>query len=260
MSDLTLYLGQVNQFWEDPERNQEHLEKLISECNPEKGSLLVLPEMFNTSFTTNPESNYQDWENSSSINWLRNQSLKYEIAITTSLIIKESDNYYNRLVFIDNGEIKGHYNKNYLFSLAKENEKFTAGTNNLILNYRGWKIAPLICYDLRFPELSRINNKKESLKYDLLIYVANWPMKRIQHWEKLLHARAIENLTYCIGVNRVGKDGNDIEYNGKSKVIDPIGNPILEFQDFEESFKRIVLAKSEVDQIRQRFGFLNDIK
>lgn len=257
MSDLKLYLAQINQFWEDKEANKRHIEDLLVKENLEKDSILILPEMFNTSFTTNPEDNYEIWENSESLKWVIAQSSKYEIAFITSMIIKEGEKFYNRLVFVDRNEIIGHYDKNYLFSLAGEDQHFTSGNERLVFQYKGWKILPLICYDLRFPEHARVRDDSE---YDLLLYVANWPQKRIEHWNKLLQARAIENLTYCVGVNRVGTDGNDFEYNGQSKVVDPMGNVIMNFEEGKEQIKSISIEKGHLVSVRERFGFLKDIR
>ncbi|MEZ4938151.1 MAG: nitrilase-related carbon-nitrogen hydrolase [Crocinitomicaceae bacterium] len=260
MSDLTVYLAQVNQFWEDKQANIEHLNYLIEEANIIKRGLLVLPEMFNTGFTTQPERNADIWGESSSLDWLIDKSKSLEIGIITSLIIEEGGHYFNRLVFVSDGKLLGWYNKNYLFSLAGENKKFTPGNERHIFEFNGWKILPLICYDLRFPELSRIKMQEGIPEYEILVYVANWPEKRIEHWKKLLEARAIENLSYCIGVNRTGLDGNNNAYSGDSKVVNPVGESILEMEQQMEGISSVSLNFEFINTTRSMFGFLNDIK
>jgi len=259
MSNLKLYLAQINQVWEDKKANKEHIQKLLDQETMDPDSILILPEMFNTSFTTNPEGNFEDFETSESIQWLKEISIRHRVAIVTSLIIKEKDQYFNRLVFINGQDIIGQYDKNYLFSLAGENKHFTAGIGKVTVNYNGWRILPLICYDLRFPEHARIECDTDQ-EYDLLIYVANWPEKRVEHWKNLLEARAIENLTYCVGVNRVGEDGNGFVYNGQSKVVDPTGEVLLNFKDGEEGLKSVQIQLNQVKSVRERFGFLKDIR
>lgn len=261
MSDLIVYLAQVDQFWEDKQKNFQHLESLFEQTIFEKGALLLLPEMFNTAFTTNGEKNAEEWGQSLSILWLMKISKKYQIAIGTSLIIKEKGSFYNRFVLVENDTILNQYDKNHLFSLAKEDLHFKPGTERKIFTYKGWKILPLICYDLRFPELSRIDKMvDDGALYDVLIYVANWPEKRIPHWDTLLKARAIENLTYCIGVNRIGIDGNELIYNGHSQAINPKGELISSILQNKEEIKKINLEESLVSSVRNTFGFLKDIK
>lgn len=184
--------------------------------------------------------------------WLQHLAKAKNCAITGSLVIKENGNYYNRLVFVfPDGEIK-HYDKRHLFSLAGESKEYTSGTEKLIVNYKGWKICPLICYDLRFPVFSR-----NSEDYDLLIYVANWPKARAIAWDSLLKARAIENMSYTIGINRIGKDENKNQYSGDSQVINCLGDYTLEPQQSDEVFI-IELDKKSQDRNRKKFGFLTD--
>lgn len=260
MSNLDVYIAQVEQYWEDKKANFKHLEKLFSQTDFAENGLVILPEMFNTGFSTEPEKNAEMWGSSPSIEWLKRLTKKYKIALITSLIIEEEGDYFNRLVFVDQGTIKGHYNKNYLFSLAGENKKFRAGETKQIFHYQDWKILPLICYDLRFPELSRIHLVEEKPSYEIIVYVANWPEKRIKHWNKLLEARAIENLAYCVGVNRTGSDGNNIQYNGNSKVISPMGEITAEVPVNQEEIAHLQIDLKTVVETRERFGFLNDIK
>lgn len=175
------------------------------------------------------------------------------VALLGSLVIKDKVDYFNRAVFMyPNGSIR-YYNKRHLFTLAGEDEKYMAGNERLILDYKGWKICPMICYDLRFPVWSR-NTKN----YDVLIYVANWPKPRINAWDSLLKARAIENMSYIIGVNRVGVDENNYEFNGHTQAIDSLGNEIASIHGNTESVLEIILDKNELDRTRNKFQFLND--
>ena len=169
------------------------------------------------------------------------------------MVIIEDNKYYNRLVFVfPNGEIKT-YNKRHRFTLVGEDEVYAAGSEKLIVDYKGWKICPLISYDLRFPVWSRnVEN------YDLLIYVANWPKLRIAAWDALLKARAIENMTYCIGVNRVGLDANKYEYVGHSAAYDCLGNSISNISESEEGIEVINLNAEHLKQTRKKLQFLND--
>jgi predicted amidohydrolase len=190
--------------------------------------------------------------------WMQSLAKAKKSAITGSLIIKENDNFYNRLVFVfPSGEIQ-FYDKRHLFSLAGEDKVYTSGKEKLIIEYKGWKICPLICYDLRFPVFSR--NAEE---YDVLIYVANWPKPRINAWDILLKARSVENMCYTIGVNRIGFDKpvrrgkNNLEYTGHSQAVDFIGNYIIEPQENEGVFIT-ELNKEKLLQTRKKFNFLND--
>jgi len=180
------------------------------------------------------------------------EAKKHHAAITGSVIITEDNQYYNRLFFVfPDGSYK-KYDKKHTFTLAKENEVYKAGSERLIVNYKDWRICPLVCYDLRFPIWAR--NTED---YDLLIYVANWPKVRTVAWDTLLRARAIENMAYCIGVNRVGLDGNEHEYVGHSAVYDVLGKQIST-SAFDEFTETIVLEKNHIETNRQHFQFLND--
>ncbi len=207
--------------WENPTANRNHFEEKINAI-AEKVDLIVLPEMFTTGFTMNPAAVAETMEGET-IQWLQLVAKVKNSAITGSLIIKEKNNYYNRLVFVfPSGEIQ-FYDKRHLFTLAGEDKVYTSGNQKLIVDYLGWKICPLICYDLRFPVFAR--NIED---YDVLIYVANWPKPRINAWDILLKARSVENMCYTIGVNRTGLDDNNLEYVGHSQTADFLGNYILE--------------------------------
>ncbi|MDX5585850.1 MAG: nitrilase family protein, partial [Aureibaculum sp.] len=210
---LTIALVQTDLVWENPKQNKINISNEIDALS-ENMDLIILPETFTTGFTMNPY-DFAETMNGEVILWLKSVATTKNTAITGSLIIKENGKYYNRLVFVfPSGEIQ-IYDKRHTFTFAGEDKVFTAGDNKLIVDYRGWKICPLICYDLRFPVWARnIEN------YDVLLYVANWPKPRINAWNTLLKARAIENMCYCVGVNRVGVDSRGNTYTGNSAVYD----------------------------------------
>ena len=236
--------------WENPTANRNHFEEKINAI-AEKVDLIVLPEMFTTGFTLNPEAVAETMEGET-IQWLQLVAKVKNSAITGSLIIKEKNNYYNRLVFVfPSGEIQ-FYDKRHLFTLAGEDKVYTSGNKKWIVDYLGWKICPLICYDLRFPVFAR--NIED---YDVLIYVANWPKPRINAWDILLKARSVENMCYTIGLNRTGLDDNNLEYVGHSQTVDFLGNYILEPQEFVGVFI-VELNKEKLLETRNKLGFLND--
>ena len=247
---MKIALIQAPLVWENLQANRVYFEEKIKSVSDEI-DLVVLPEMFSTGFTMNPS---EVWEtmDGETILLLKNLAKAKNLAITGSLIIKENELFYNRLVFIfPSGEVQ-KYDKRHLFSLAGEEKIYASGKEKLIVEYLGWKICPLICYDLRFPVFAR--NAEE---YDLLIYVANWPKLRIQAWDILLKARAVENMAYVIGVNRIGDDNNDYPHNGHSQIVDFLGNYAIEPQESEGVFTA-ELYKNEILKTRKKLGFLND--
>jgi len=248
---LNIAMIQTNLVWEDREQNRKNFSEKIYAISQEV-DLIILPEMFSTGFTMNPASVAETMEGETIV-WLKDIAKEKHTAITGSLIIKEDDNYYNRMVFVfPEGEIKT-YDKRHTFTLAGEDKVYTAGKKNLIIDYKGWRICPLICYDLRFPVWARnIEN------YDLLIYVANWPKPRINAWNTLLQARAIENMSYCIGVNRIGLDANGHEYTGNSAVYDGLGAQISTIKPNEDVTEIIRLSKEDLLNTREKFRFLDD--
>jgi predicted amidohydrolase len=251
MQDLRVALIQADLVWEKPHQNRLDFSKKIAAISQDI-DLIVLPEMFNTGFTMNPHAVAETMDGET-INWLKNIAKEKNCAITGSLIIQEENKYYNRLVFaFPQGEIE-IYDKHHTFSLAGEDKVYAAGKKKLIVDYKGWKICPLICYDLRFPVWSR--NTED---YDLLIYVANWPKTRIAAWDTLLKARAIENMTYCIGVNRVGLDANAYEYIGHSSAYDSLGKIISNIPDSFEDTTIINLNREHLKKTRKKLQFLND--
>lgn len=217
----------------------------------EEVDLIVLPEMFSSGFTMNPKA-VAETMNGETIAWLQHLAKAKDCAITGSLVIEENGKYYNRLVFVyPNGELKT-YDKRHLFTLAGEDKVYTAGREKLIIEYKGFRICPLICYDLRFPVFAR--NVED---YDVLIYVANWPKPRINAWDILLKARAVENMSYAIGVNRIGMDENELEYVGHSQAVDFLGNYLLEAQETDGVFI-VELDKEKLLETRSKLAFLKD--
>lgn len=214
--------------------------------------IVVLPEMFTSGFTMNASKVAETMEGET-VSWMKNIATKKQIAITGSVVIKENNHYYNRLLFVHpNGSIET-YDKRHTFTLVGENKFYTAGTKKLIVNYKGWKICPLICYDLRFPVWAR--NVED---YEVLIYVANWPKPRVSAWDALLKARAIENMSYCIGVNRIGIDGTNTEYSGHSAAYDVLGNKMDSIPDDTEAMEIVTLNKHDLETYRTKLNFLND--
>ncbi len=247
---MKIALIQIPLVWEDPKLNRDYIEQKINilEANTD---LVVLPEMFTTGFTMQSERVAEAMQGETVV-WMQSLAKAKNCAVTGSLVIIEEGNYYNRLLFVfPSGEIH-YYNKRHLFTLAGEDKSYTKGSQKLIIEYRGWKICPLICYDLRFPVFAR--NVEQ---YDLLLYVANWPTIRIQAWDTLLKARAVENMSYTIGVNRVGKDEKDYDYSGHSQVVDFLGNYAIVPQETEGVFYA-QLDKEALLKTRTKLGFLND--
>ena len=250
-NELHIVGVQTNLFWENPIKNLAFFEEQINNLQ-EQTDLVVLPEMFTTGFTMSSEIVAEKMDGIS-VSWMVKIAVQKKIAITGSLAILENKKYYNRLVFVHpSGKIET-YDKRHSFTLAGEDKVYTSGIEKLIVTYKGWKICPLICYDLRFPVWARNTND-----YDLLIFMANWPVARIEAWNTLLSARAIENMTYVIGVNRTGKDANNYEYSGSSKIINYLGEEIASLPKNQSGVVSCILSKKNQEKIRGKLGFLND--
>lgn len=253
MPTLSFTLIQTSLFWEDKAANLQMLEQKIRSV--EKTEIVLLPEMFSTGFSMNPQSLAETMQGPA-VQWMQRLAMEKKIILAGSLIIEEEGHYYNRLVWmLPNGQY-GVYDKRHRFAFAGEDGQYTAGAKRLIASVKGWKINLLICYDLRFPVWAR-QAVHEGPEYDVLVYVANWPERRIQAWKTLLQARAIENQCYVIGVNRVGDDGNQIHYSGESMVIDPLGEILYHKKDEEDIFT-ITLEKEHLKTIREKFPFWKD--
>jgi len=253
---LKIAIVQTDTLWEKRDKNLQNLDQKLNSIS-NNVDLIVLPELFSTGFTMNAKPIAETMQGKSVL-WMQDQASKKNCLLVGSLIIIENEKIYNRLVVAfpqDNhqgGKIK-YYDKRHLFSYAGEEKVFSAGNKRMVFEYKGFKICPLVCYDLRFPVWAR-----NSENFDVLIYVANWPNARMFAWDTLLKARAIENLCYVIGVNRVGAENNNLVYTGHSAVIDTFGETILDFKIGQESIKEIILDKVHITTTRSKFSFLED--
>lgn len=255
MSTLRITIIQTSLHWENKQANLQMLEQKIAAIQ-EKAEVVVLPEMFSTGFSMKPAALAETMDGET-VQWMKRVAAEKKIILTGSVIIEEEGNYYNRLIWmLPNGQY-GVYDKRHRFAYAEEDKHYTAGNKRLIASVKGWKINLLICYDLRFPVWARQQAQPGEMEYDLLIYVANWPERRVHAWKTLLQARAIENQCYVVGVNRTGDDGNDIHYSGESMVIDPLGEVLYTKKDAEDIFT-IELDKRHLDAVREKFPFWKD--
>jgi omega-amidase len=256
MQALTISIIQTNLIWENKAANLRMLEDKIKN-REETTEIVVLPEMFTTGFSMNPTAFAETMEGET-VEWMKKIAAEEKIILTGSVIIKEEDKYFNRLIWmLPNGQY-GYYDKRHLFGFAKEDEHYNAGIKRLIAQVKGWKINLQVCYDLRFPVWARQQpNENKEPEFDILIYVANWPERRSHAWKTLLCARAIENQCYVIGVNRIGNDGNNIYHSGNSMIIDPLGQVLYHKADEEDIFT-ITLEKENLLEIRNKFPFLKD--
>ena len=260
MKDLHIAMIQTDIHWENIAANLQMLDEKIKSITDEV-DLIVLPEMFSTGFSMSPE-RIAEPTDGSAVQWLRQTARLRNCVITGSLALYDEvggiKKYYNRLVWMKpDGEYET-YDKRHLFSMSDEPKAYTAGSRRLILSVNGWNICPMVCYDLRFPVWARnaINDKREAT-YDVLLYVANWPDRRVLAWRTLLQARAIENQSYVVGVNRIGHEGDSIYYSGDSSVIDPLGN-ILYQKEYDADIAVVSLNYEEMVKVRRQFPFLKD--
>jgi omega-amidase len=244
---LRVTLVQQPLMWHDAAANRRHLDSLLA---PLAGNtdLVVLPETFTTGFSMEVEKFAEEVGGPTS-QWLQQKAEDLRAAITGSVMSKEGSRYYNRMFWAEPGKPLRHYDKRHLFRMAEEHQSFTPGTQALNVTWRGFRICPLVCYDLRFPVFSR---RRPELEYDVLIYSANWPAPRREAWRALLKARAIENLAYVIGVNRVGTDGRNLSYAGDSVAHDFLGEPLVELGD-EPAVVNAELDLAALRAFRERF-------
>lgn len=250
MQNLHITTVQTALHWEDNDANLAMFEELLATIqNPT--DVIILPEMFTTGFTMNPKK-VAETMTGKTMNWLKEQAKIYSAVVTGSLVIEEEGKYYNRLIWMRPDGSFGQYDKRHLFGMAGEQDYYAGGTEKLVTNYKGWKIMPLVCYDLRFPVWSR-----NTMDYDVLIYTANWPQRRSAAWKTLLEARAIENQAYVIGVNRVGKDGKDNYYSGDTSMIDAMGNVVYRMSDVADIHTHILSAEN-LKATRAKLPFLKD--
>jgi omega-amidase len=251
MNTLKITTFQAYLFWENIDKNLQNLGLRLSSIR-EKTDLIVLPEMFSTGFSMNPEAHAEAMDGKT-MNWMLQQAKKFNCVITGSIIIKEDEKYFNRLIWMRPDGSYEYYDKRHLFGLGEEDKHYSSGDRKLFVELHGWKICPMICYDLRFPVWLR--NKDE--EYDMLLIVANWPERRSLHWRTLIPARAIENQSFVVAVNRVGNDGNEIYHSGDSMCIDPNGN-VIYYKPNDEDLYTFSINKEDLITARQSFPFLKD--
>lgn len=251
MEPLKITSFQAYIFWENIDKNLANLALRLDGLR-EKTDLILLPEMFNTGFTMEVEKCAEEM-NGKTMQWMWKQADKFECVVAGSLIIKQADQYYNRLIWMSPGGAYKYYDKRHLFTLAGEDQLFTPGKEKIIVQLNGWKICPLICYDLRFPVWSA----NKDYAYDLLIYIASWPDKRIGHWQKLIPARAIENQAFVIGVNRVGYDGNEVYHSGGSMCISPAGE-VVYYKPENEDLYTFTIYPKDLTAYRENLPFIKD--
>ncbi|MCF8230604.1 MAG: amidohydrolase [Bacteroidales bacterium] len=251
MQDLTVTLFQADLVWEDPDANKEKFSRKIANLKTSP-DLIVLPEMFNTGFSVEPHK-VAEPVNGPTVRWMHEQAESKNAVVTGSLIVKDGDDYFNRLIWMQPNGFYLTYDKRHLFRMGGEHKRFTGGKEPLLVTLKDWRIRPLICYDLRFPVWSKNVFNEDRYDYDLLIYVANWPHSRVHVWKTLLHARAIENQAYVAGVNRVGEDGNNLTYSGGTRVIDAKGDLWNIVADNEEGSVTQTLSHQKLADFRDKF-------
>lgn len=247
---LHITLIQSDIIWENKSANLARYEEYMQAITGRK-EVIVLPEMFTTGFTMNAAEMAETMDGPT-VQWMHSMAQVHRAIITGSIIIEEDGRYFNRLLWVQPDGQVGKYDKRHLFAYAEEDQYYTPGGSRLIVSVNGWRICLLICYDLRFPVWSR----NVGQAYDALLYVANWPQRRSLAWKALLQARAIENMSYVIGVNRVGADAKQITYSGDSSVFGPLGEPI--WQGGEPGPHTVILEKSHLEESRSQFPFIND--
>lgn len=251
MQHLKIALIQTDIVWQNATQNRIRYSEKIYKIQ-EQVDVFILPEMFSTGFSMHPEGISETMQGET-LTWMKKVAFEKKAAICGSIIIFEENKYYNRFLFVEpSGDVEV-YDKRHLFSLAGEEKVYAQGNEKLIIEYKDWKICPLVCYDLRFPVWSR--NMED---YDVLFYVANWPKVRIAAWDALLKARAIENLCYVVGVNRVGVDENNYEYSGHSATYDCLGEKLTHSIPNHEGIEIIELQKQQISKTRNKLNFLND--
>ena len=248
---LTLSLVQSDILWEDTDRNLDHLDGLLKNIKSDS-DVILLPEMFTTGFSMNAH-NLAESPDGKSFQWMQNKANEHNSVVAGSIMINQNGAYYNRFYWLNPDGESFSYDKHHLFTIGGENQVYEPGNTRLIISFKGWRICPLICYDLRFPVWSRNNNA-----YDLLIYVANWPAARNHVWNTLLRARAIENQCYVAGVNRVGRDGHNIHYIGESCIVHPKGYLSTAIHDPYEHVLQCTINLNELLEFRKKFPVLDD--
>ena len=248
MENLKITVIQPDIIWENIQANLEKYSEMLSEIG--ETDLIIFPEMFTTGFSMKPEK-LKEKMDGPSVQWMKKTAARKDASVAGSLIIEDNGKIFNRAVWVfPDGKIQ-FYDKHHLFTMGEEHIHYTQGNKKSVIDFKGWRFCPLICYDLRFPVWGR-----NTENYDVLIYMANWPSPRHHHWKTLLTARAVENMSYCIGVNRTGNDGAGLKYSGDSGLISPKG--FSEFMGEKEKTQTFEISYSELKDYRKSFPFLND--
>lgn len=251
MQNLTISIVQSDLAWENTRQNLDNFSEKISRIKVPT-DLIILPEMFNTGFAIEPEK-VAGTMDGTAMEWLKNTALEKNCVVTGSLIIRENGKFYNRLVWMRPDRTFDFYDKRHLFRMGDEHLRFSNGSKRLVTEIKGWKIRPLICYDLRFPVWAKNSYSEGQYEYDLIIYVANWPGRRSYAWKHLLIARAIENQCYVAGANRIGIDGKGIPHQGDSMVLNFKGKPVVELPPSVEDTETVTLLYSKMQEFRNEF-------
>lgn len=255
MKELHILALQLDLKWEDAEGNRKHIEEIIHK-HGKPSDVIVLPEMYTSGFSMDARKNAEEMMGPS-MYWMRKLAQQQEALVMGSLIILEGGKYYNRFIAMDSFGVVSQYDKRHTFRMAGEHEVYESGKERIVFEWKGWRICPQICYDLRFPVFARTKSDENGPDYDLLVYVANWPRPRISHWDTLLQARAIENQAFVVGVNRVGVDGGGFEYSGGTAIIDHMGKPLARHYD-QEYVVEATLDPEEMKRYREKFPVWKD--
>lgn len=250
MPTLTVTIVQAELHWHDAAANRRAFSAILDKMDA-PGDIVVLPEMFTTGFTMDAAAQYEPMDGPT-LAWMKAAAREIDAALCGSVIIEASGHFYNRFLFArPDGHVE-YYDKRHLFRLADEHQHYSPGTERQVFDYRGFRLCPQVCYDLRFPVWSR--NRDD---YDLLLYVANWPARRHLAWRTLIRARAIENQAYVVAVNRCGTDGNDLPYDGGSAIVDFLGQDIVDLGD-QVATATVTLERDALIRFRERFPFHRD--
>jgi omega-amidase len=258
-NELRISIVQSTIHWKNCEANLKMFDEKLALILPETTDIIVLPEMFTSGFTMDANDCFETM-NGKVVSWMKAKSIEKQSAICGSIIICENEKYYNRLIWVEPNGLSYMYDKAHLFRLSDEHKTYTKGNEKLIINYKGWNICPMICYDLRFPVWCRqqfSNSETYRGEFDILLFVANWPERRNIAWKNLLQSRAIENQCYVIGANRVGEDGNKIYHSGDSSIINPLGEIVKQVADEDKIIQQNLLM-DELIKIRRAYQFWQD--
>ncbi|HOI00193.1 MAG TPA: amidohydrolase [Bacteroidales bacterium] len=250
MPDLRLTMLQDHLVWEDREANLHHFAEVISRID--RTDVIMLPEMFNSGFTVRPDHVAEPMDGRT-VSWMKDMAAHTGAAVVGTLVIREGDQFYNRLIWVHPSGAMMNYDKRHLFRMGGEHERFSMGNRRVVIHYKGWHILPLVCYDLRFPVWAHNRLIQDRYEYDLILYLANWPAARRHPWRSLLVARAIENQVYVAGLNRIGQDGHGIDYSGDSMIISPKGQILAEASENQAHVLQAALDLDSLQEFREKF-------